>query len=75
MKKLFVTIIGFDHYWGKTPFKIGMKLKCCKEPNKRFDGEAIEVKKSRLGTVGYVDNSTWTVATGTNSTGVIAHLV
>ena len=75
MNEQFVTIAGFDHCLGKVPFKIGKKRKCRKEPHNFHDSEAIGVYTSRWGTVGYIANSTWTVATGTKSAGGIAHMV
>ena len=75
MREQYVTITGFDHYLGKIPFKIGKQLKCRKEPSNFYDSEAIKVYTSRWGTVGYIANSTWTVATGTKSAGGIAHMM
>ena len=73
MKEKYITIVGFNHYYGVTPFKIGKKIKCVKEPNNPYDGEAIKVTMKQIGTVGYVANSPYTVATGTKSAGGIAH--
>ena len=42
MKEKYVTIVGFNHYYGVTPFKIGKKIKRVKEPNNPYDGEAIK---------------------------------
>ena len=75
MKEKYITIVGFNHYYGVVPFKIGKKIKCVKEPNNPYDGEAIKATMKQIGTVGYVANSPYTVATGTKSAGGIAHKV
>ena len=75
MKEKYITIVGFNHYYGDVPFKIGKKIKCVKEPNNPYDGEAIKATMKQIGTVGYVANSPYTVATGTKSAGGIAHKV
>ena len=75
MQERYITITGFTHYYGKKPFKIGKKLKCVKEPDNDYDGEAIKVVLKHVGTVGYVANSVYTVAQGTSSAGAIGHYV
>lgn len=75
MKEHYITITGFDHYYGRKPFKIGKRLKCVKEPDNAYDEEAIKVVLKHIGTVGYVANSVYTVARGSSSAGAIAHLV
>lgn len=71
MKKRYITVTGFDYYFGQTPFKVGKKVKCTKEPENIFDSEAIKVTKGRWGLVGYVANSVSTTANGTMSAGRI----
>lgn len=71
MKEKYVTITGFKYYYGVTPFKVGKKVKCVKEPGNPYDSEAIKVVMKHIGTVGYIANSTYTVATGTMSAGRI----
>ncbi len=71
MKKHYVTVTGFNHYFGVTPFKIGKTLKCVKEPDNPYDGDAIVVKIKNIGTVGYVANTPYTSATGTYTAGRI----
>lgn len=73
MKELYITITGFKHYYGATPFKVGRKIKCVKETDNPYDTEAIKATMKHIGTVGYVANSPYTVATGTKSAGAIAH--
>lgn len=71
MKERYITITGFNHYFGKRPFKIGNVLKCKKEPENIQDMEAIKVMLPYIGTVGYIANSPYTVAGGTMSAGRI----
>ncbi len=75
MKEQYITIVGFKHYYGITPFKIGKKIRCVKEPDNPYDSEAIKAVMKHIGTVGYIGNSPYTVATGTKSAGGIAHKV
>lgn len=75
MKEQYITIVGFNHYYGARPFKVGKRIKCVKEPGNIYDGEAIRAVVKGIGTVGYVANSPYTVATGTKSAGGIAHKV
>ncbi len=71
MDERFVTIVGIDHYYGKTPFAVGDLVLLAKEPDNENDAEAVRVLLPRLGTVGYVANSPSTVARGTQSAGRI----
>ncbi len=75
MKKQYVTITGFNYYYGLAPFTIGKKLVCKKEKSNPYDSEAIKVVIKNLGTVGYIANSPNTKATGTLSAGGIGNLV
>ena len=59
-KKLF-TITGCEYYFGLSIFEKGMKVKLIKEPDNRYDSEAIRVEVKDHGKVGYVANSTSTV--------------
>lgn len=69
MEELYFTVTGFEHYYGKRPFSIGSLICCCKEPQNRYDGEAIVCSLPPIGTIGYVANSPSTVAGGTMSAG------
>ena len=71
MKDIYITVTGFNHYYGKKPFSIGKRLRCSKEPDNAFDNEAIKVTMKEIGTVGYVANSPQTKADGTQSAGRI----
>ena len=75
MKELYVTITGFKYYYGQTPFKVGRKIKCVKEPDNPYDAEAIRATMKHIGTVGYLANSPYTTAVGTKSAGAIGHKV
>jgi hypothetical protein len=61
MKKVYFTITGTEHYFGKDFFEPKMRVKLVKEPGNEFDGEAIRVELRGLGRVGYVANSPFTV--------------
>ena len=40
-KNIFVTITGFQHYYGREPFQIGNLIRCAKEPGNPYDSDAI----------------------------------
>lgn len=61
MGKVFFTLTGTKHYYGKEFLKPGMKLLLKKEPDNEYDKEAIMVKLEGLGKLGYVANSPYTV--------------
>lgn len=67
----YVTITGFSFYKGTGPFRIGNLIRCEKELKNYHDSEAIKCTLPMIGTVGYVANSTGTVALGTMSAGRI----
>lgn len=67
----YVTVTGFSFYKGTGPFRIGNLIRCEKEPKNYHDAEAIKCTIPMIGTVGYVANSTDTVALGTMSAGRI----
>ena len=60
MEELYFTIAGCDHYFGSDFMKKGMKVKLEKEPDNKYDKEAIQVKVKGLGKIGYVANSSST---------------
>ena len=65
----FITITGINHYYGIQPFSIGNIIRCVKEPDNIYDAEAISCAMPIIGKVGYVANSSYTVAAGTFSSG------
>lgn len=69
MQEKFVTITGFKNYFGSRPFRVGALVRCEKQPDNPYDGEAIRCTMPGLGEVGYIANSIQTVAGGTMSAG------
>lgn len=69
MSDKYISITGFKNYCGIAPFRIGYLVRCEKEPDNQYDGEAIKCLMPVFGTVGYVANSSGTVAGGTMSAG------
>ncbi len=65
MKDKYITIVGMNHYYGLTPFKIGKKIKCVKDKHNAYDSDAIKAVIKNIGTVGYIANSPYTNAVGT----------
>ena len=61
MKKLYFTITGTHHHYGKEFIEPGMEVKLVKEPDNEFDKEAIKVEMEGLSKIGYVANSPYTV--------------
>ena len=61
MSKIYFTLTGTNHYFGKEFLKKGMKIRLEKEPDNEYDKEAIKVLYEGLGKIGYVANSSYTV--------------
>lgn len=61
MNKMFFTITGCSYRYGLAVFKPGMTVTLVKEPDNKYDREAIRAMLDGLGTVGYVANSPKTV--------------
>ncbi|MCR4876421.1 MAG: HIRAN domain-containing protein [Clostridiales bacterium] len=59
--KIWFTITGLNHYHGQDFLEKGMKVRLEKEPDNKYDREAIKVLMDGVGHIGYVANSTWTV--------------
>ena len=59
--KTWFTLTGTNHYHGQDFLKKGMKVRLEKEPDNRYDHEAIKVLMDGVGLIGYVANSPWTV--------------
>jgi hypothetical protein len=59
--KIWFTIAGTNHYCGSDFMKKGMKVRLEKEPDNKYDKEAIKVLMDGFGHVGYVANSHYTV--------------
>ena len=71
MEKDYITITGMEYYFGNIVFKVGDVISCEKEFDNDYDEEAIKVMMKTFGKVGYVANSSRTVAKGTKSAGRI----
>lgn len=59
--KLYFTLTGTNHWFGQDFLKKGMKVRLEKEPDNKYDREAIKVSIKGLGKIGYVANSHQTV--------------
>lgn len=59
--KAFITITGLKFHFSSKPFEVGQKVKLVKEPDNKFDREAIKAELPGLGCAGYVANSPHTV--------------
>lgn len=66
---MYITIIAFDNFHGSKPFVINGIVKLAKEPENKYDDEAIACEMRYYGKIGYVSNSTQTVIRGTMSAG------
>ena len=69
MKKLYFTITGTHHHYGKEFIEPGMEVKLVKEPDNEYDKEAIKVEMEGLSKIGYVANSPYTVLGDSASAG------
>ena len=67
--KYYVTLTGLNYRFGTAPFQVGQKVKLVKEPENAYDCEAVRAELPGLGKVGYVANSTRTVAGNCYSAG------
>lgn len=61
MSSAYITVTGLNHYFGSDFIEPKMTLRLVKEPDNRYDKEAIRVELDGLGKIGYVANSTNTV--------------
>lgn len=61
MKKMYLTITGMDFCFGTDFLERGDEVKLIKEPDNKYDKEAIRVEVDGLGKIGYVANSVHTV--------------
>lgn len=71
MAKIYFTLTGTKYYYGNEFLKPGMKVKLKKEPDNKFDMEAIVDKMEGLGEIGHVANSPHTVIGDSMSAGRI----
>ena len=71
MTKIYFTLTGTRHYYGSDFLKSGMKILLEKEPDNKYDPEAIQVKLKGMGKIGYVANSPYTMIGESMSAGRI----
>ena len=61
MEDIYITITVLVYRYGSDFLKEGMTVKLIKEPDNKYDREAIKVEIKPFGTIGYVANSVKTV--------------
>lgn len=69
MKKVYFTITGMNYYYGNDIVEKGSKVMLVKEPDNKYDKEAILVELPGLGGIGHVANSVNTVLGECHSAG------
>lgn len=53
MAKIYFTLTGTRHYYGSDFLKSDMKIQLEKEPDNKYDPEAIQVKLKGMGKIAY----------------------
>ena len=71
MAKIYFTLTGTKYYHGKEFLEPRMVVKLVKEPDNKFDKEAIAVRLEGMDVIGYVANSAHTVIGESMSAGRI----
>lgn len=66
---MFITIMSFKNLHGENALKLGTIVKLVKEPENKYDTEAIACEIRYFGKIGYIANSTNTVIKGCMSSG------
>ncbi|MBR6992940.1 MAG: HIRAN domain-containing protein [Methanobrevibacter sp.] len=66
---MYITIQSFDKFHGPKPLVLNRLVKLVKEPNNKYDAEAIACEMRHFGKIGYLSNSVNTVVLGTMSSG------
>lgn len=56
-KNIFVTITGFQHYYGREPFQIDNLIRCAKEPSNPYDSDAIRAFLPYIGKAGGTESA------------------
>lgn len=69
MDKIYFTITGTNHFFGKDFLEKDMKVRLVKDPDNEYDSEAIRVELEGLGQIGHVANSPYTVCGESYSAG------
>lgn len=67
--EILLTVVGIKYYSDKEDIEPGQEVTLMKEPSNKFDKEAIAVLADNLEKIGYIANSTHTVAKGCYSAG------
>lgn len=66
---MFITVMSFKNLHGEKALKLDGIIKLVKEPDNKYDTEAIACEMRYFGKIGYVANSTNTVIKGCMSSG------
>lgn len=66
---MYITIVAFNNMHGAKPLKLDAIVRLSKEPDNKYDTEAIACEMRHFGKIGYVANSTQTVIKGCMSSG------
>lgn len=66
---MFITVLSFKNLHGEKAIKLDGIIKLVKEPDNKYDTEAIACEMRYFGKIGYVANSTNTVIKGCMSSG------
>ena len=66
---MYITVIAFDKFYGTKPLKLNGIIKLVKEPDNKYDAEAIACEMRHFGKIGYVANSVNSVIKGCMSSG------
>lgn len=66
---MYITVIAFKNMHDSKPLKLNGIIKLLKEPENKYDTEAIACEMRYFGKIGYVANSTDTVIRGCMSSG------
>lgn len=69
--EILITVVGIVKYFGNKPFETGKKVHLIKEPNNKFDTNAIAIYCDDFGKCGYVANSYETLKQGTFSADIL----
>ena len=67
--KIYFTLTGTNHYYGKKFLEKDMEIHLEKEPENDYDPEAIRVDLEGMGKIGYVANSPYTLVGKSYSAG------
>lgn len=66
---MYITLMSFKNLYDEKPLKLDGIVKLVKEPDNKYDTEAIACEMRYFGKIGYVANSTNTVIKGCMSSG------